>query len=159
WLFGEGRWPTLFLRESVRSQASVADPCLWRNQRWNRTRRGRLILRPVGFGPPNLARAGGPRGLKVHLPQPNNNSPYAFVRAKFKPGEVGDPWAVRFFDDKGKEIPYFVWDAITWRAAREGRADWGKRYALLNHAPGDAPEVLEARARKLQATQKALPEL
>src|SRR5262249_39967301 len=68
-------------------------------------------------------------------------------------------WAARIFDGSGGEIPYFVWDAITWRAAREGRADWGKRYALLNHAPGDAPEVLEARARKLQATQKALPEL
>src|SRR5262249_34466457 len=68
-------------------------------------------------------------------------------------------WAARIFDGSGGEVPYFVWDSITWRVAREGRADWGQRYALLNHAPGDAPEVVEARARKLQAAQKALPEL
>src|SRR5262249_27399104 len=61
------------------------------------------------------------------------------------------------FDDKGKEVPYFVWDSITWRVARLGRADWGQRYALLNHAPGDAPEVVEARARTPQAAQKGLP--
>jgi hypothetical protein len=100
-----------------------------------------------------------PRELKVHLAQANNDSPYAFVRAKFHPGEVSDPWAVRFLDAGGKEVPFFVWDSISWRVAREGRADWGKRYSLLNHAPGDAPEVREARARKLQATHKALPQL
>src|SRR6516162_8448363 len=99
------------------------------------------------------------RELKVHLAQANNDSPYAFVRAKFNPGEVADPWAVRFFDEKGAEVPYFVWDSVTWRVAREGRDDWGHRYALLNHAPGDAPEVVEARANKLQAAKKNLPEL
>src|SRR5262249_27226189 len=31
--------------------------------------------------------------------------------------------------------------------------------ALLNHAPGDAPEVHNARAQKLQRTRKNLPEL
>src|SRR5437870_9282716 len=102
---------------------------------------------------------GASRELQVHLAQANNDSPYAFGRAKFRPGEVADPWAVRFFDDKGKEVPYFVWDSVTWRVAREGRADWGKRYALLNHGPGDAAEVVEARARKLEAARKALPEL
>src|SRR5262245_66596249 len=87
------------------------------------------------------ASAQGARELPVHLAQAKNDSPYAFVRAKFKPGEVVDPWAVRFFDDKGKEVPYFVWDSISWRVAREGRSDWGKRFALLNHGPGDAPSV------------------
>src|SRR5262245_43205114 len=124
-----------------------------------RTRVCCILLATCALGIPERASAQGPRELKLHLAQANNNSPYAFVRAKFNPGEVVDPWAVRFFDDKGKEVPYFVWDSITWRVARLGRADWGKRYALLNHAPGDAPEVIEARARKLQAAQKALPEL
>jgi hypothetical protein len=64
------------------------------------------------------------RELKVHLAQANNNSAYAFVRAKFHPGELADPWAVRFFDAKENEVPYFVWDSITWRVAREGRAEW-----------------------------------
>ena len=104
-------------------------------------------------------RAAEARELKVHLAQANNTSPYAFVRAKFNPGEVADPWAVRFFDGKGKEVPYFVWDSITWRVARAGRDDWGKRYALLNHAPGDAPQVVEARAKKLHWAKKNLPEL
>jgi hypothetical protein len=118
-----------------------------------------IVLVTCALGIPAPASAEAPRELKVHLAQANNNSPYAFVRAKFKPGEVSDPWAVRFFDDRGKEVPYFVWDSITYRVAREGRADWGKRYALLNHAPGATPEVIEARARKLQAAKKALPEL
>ena len=108
---------------------------------------------------PPWANAQEERELKVHLAQANNDSPYAFVRAKFKPGEVADPWAVRFFDEKGTEIPYFVWDSVTWRVARAGRADWGHRYALLNHAPGDAPEVVQARAQKLQWTKKNFPEL
>src|SRR5262245_39099470 len=118
-----------------------------------------ILLAACALGVPARAGAEGARVLKVHLAQANNDSPYAFVRAKFNPGEVADPWAVRFFDDKGKEVPYFVWDSVTWRVAREGRADWGKRYALLNHGPGDTPEVIEARARKLQAAKKALPEL
>jgi hypothetical protein len=105
------------------------------------------------------ADAEGGREFKVHLAQANNDSPYAFVRAKFEPGEVADPWAVRFFDEKGAEVPYFVWDSVSWRVAREGRADWGHRYALINHAPGDAPEVVEARGRKLQGAAKNLPEL
>jgi hypothetical protein len=105
------------------------------------------------------ANAQASRELKVHLVQANNDSPYVFVRAKFEPGEVADPWAVRFFDEKGKEISYFVWDSVTWGTAQKGRADWGQRYALINHAPGDAPEVQEARAQKLQGTRKTLPEL
>ena len=100
------------------------------------------------------ARAEGARELRVHLAQANNQSPYTFVRARFKPGEVVDPWTVRFINDQGEEIPYFVWDSITWRVAREGRADWGKSYALLNHGPGAAPEVLKARPRKLQVLSK-----
>ncbi len=39
--------------------------------------------------------AGAPRELKVHVAQANNNSPYTFVHAKFEPGEVAVPWAVR----------------------------------------------------------------
>jgi len=93
-----------------------------------------------------------PQGRKTafHLTQANNDSPYSFVRAKIEPGEVSDPWAVCFFDDQGVEIPYFVWDSVTWEVARKGRADWEHRYALANHAPGCAPEVLAARGRKLQ---------
>jgi hypothetical protein len=105
------------------------------------------------------ARARDVRELRVHVAQANNDSPYAFVRAKFEPGEVTDPWAVRFFDDKGAEVPYFVWDLVTWQVARGGRGDWGQRYALINHAPGDAPEVVEARGKKLQAARKTFPEL
>ena len=55
--------------------------------------------------------------LTVHLCQANNDSPYAFVRAKFEPGEVTDPWAVRFLDEGGREVPYFVWDFATWKVA------------------------------------------
>jgi hypothetical protein len=84
----------------------------------------------------SCATAAETRELKVHLAQANNESPYAFVRAKFEPGELANPWALRFFDAAGKEIEYFVWDSVTWRVAREGRADWGQRYALLNHGPG-----------------------
>jgi len=97
--------------------------------------------------------------LEVHLAQANNDSPYAFVRAKFEPGEVTDPWAVRFVDQAGAEIPYFVWDSVSWQVAREGREDWGKRFALINHAPGDAPEALHARAQKLQWAKTGLPAL
>src|SRR5437660_1651141 len=83
--------------------------------------------------------------LKVHVTQANNTAGYAFVRARFEPGELGDPWAVRFFDAKGGEIPYFVWDAQDWATARDGRADWGNQYALLQHHPGNDPKVLGAR--------------
>jgi len=103
--------------------------------------------------------ASAQRELRVHLAQANNDSPYAFVRAKFEPGELSDPWAVRFFDDKGSEIPYFVWDAVTWGVARKGRADWGESCALLNHAAGALPEVTEARSDKLRWAKKQLPEL
>src|SRR5262245_34006422 len=81
--------------------------------------------------------------LNVIMSQANNASPYPFVRAKFEPGEIGDSWAVRFFDQHGTEVPYFVWDSITWQVARDGRPDWGNRYALLNHHPGNAPEALQ----------------
>lgn len=125
----------------------------------NLTQAFSILLAICAFGIPEQARAEGMRELKVHLAQANNNSPYAFVRAKFNPREVADPWAVRFFDAQGKEVPYFVWDSITWRVAREGRADWGKRYALLNHGPGDAPQVRDARAQKIEWTKKKLPDL
>jgi len=107
-----------------------------------------LVARALAI-PGRVSSAEGTRELRVHLAQANNNSPYAFVRARFNPGEVVDPWAVRFFDAQGKEIPYFVWDSVTWRVAREGRADWEHRYALLNHAPGDASAGSEARAKKI----------
>jgi hypothetical protein len=99
------------------------------------------------------------RQLTVHLAQANNDSPYSFIRAKFEPGEVDDPWAVRFFDARGEEVPYFVWDSVTWKVAHKGRADWGHRYALVNHHPGDAPEALEMRPRRLAAATNQLPEL
>jgi hypothetical protein len=51
--------------------------------------------------------------LKVHLAQANNEGGYAFVRAKFLPGEMTDPWAVRFLDGRGAEVPHFVWDSVT----------------------------------------------
>jgi len=35
-------------------------------------------------------------------------------------------------------------------------ADWGNRYALINHAAGDAAEIVEARAAKLHWTTKNL---
>jgi hypothetical protein len=118
-----------------------------------------ILLVACALATPGWANAGQRLELKVHVAQASNNSPYVFVRAKFKPGEVKDPWAVRFFDSKGAEVSYFVWDAVSWRVAREGRADWGQRYALINHGPGDAPEVVEARANKLQWARKNLPEL
>jgi hypothetical protein len=87
------------------------------------------------------------RTLKVHLVGANNDSPYAFVRAKFEPGEVTDPWSVRFADESGKEVPFFVHDSITWRVARQGRADWGQRYALL----GQSDPALDAEPPALYA--------
>src|SRR5262245_9667520 len=102
---------------------------------------------------------GAPRELKVHLAQANNQSPYAYVRAKFEAGELADPWAVRFVDDQGGEVSYFVWDSITWREARNGRIDWEGRYAPLNHAAGDAPEVRPARGEKIDWAKKNLPSL
>jgi hypothetical protein len=118
-----------------------------------------LMLAAWMIGVPGWVHAAGNRELKVHLVQANNHSPHAFVRARFQPGEVSDPWAVRFFDSKNAEVPYFVWDSVSWQVAREGRSDWGRRYALINHGPGDAPEVRTARAQKLQLTRKNLPEL
>ncbi|MBI4585710.1 MAG: hypothetical protein HY717_16990 [Planctomycetes bacterium] len=99
------------------------------------------------------------RELVVHLAQANNIAPYSFVRAKFQPGEVPDPWAVRFFDKEGKEVPYFVWDSVTWKTAREGRPDWGHRYALLNHVSGDSPAARENRAKILALANENFPEL
>src|SRR5262245_41251713 len=96
-----------------------------------------VVLVAWAVAAPGRADAEERRTLAVHLTQANNDSPYAFVRARFEPGEAVDPWAVRFFDDRGEEVPYFVWDAVTWRVAQEGRPDWGRRYALINHAPGD----------------------
>src|SRR5262245_44373395 len=99
------------------------------------------------------------QALTVHLVQANNDSPYSFIRARFEPGEVRDAWAVRYFDQQGREVPYFVWDSVTWKVAREGRGDWGNRYALQNHHPGDAPPALRMRARRLEAAREQLPEL
>jgi hypothetical protein len=116
-----------------------------------------LALFAVGFAF-GSANAQSPRELTVHLAQANNDSPYAFMRAKFEPGEVSDPWAVRFFDGD-REVEYFVWDAITWKVARDGRRDWGYGYALLNHGPGDTDEVLGARAQKINWAKDRLPAL
>jgi hypothetical protein len=118
-----------------------------------------LALAALAVGVTTPAGAAEIRELTVHVAQANNDSVYAFVRAKFDPGEVPDPWAARFVDEHGSEVPSFVWDSVTWRTARAGRADWGRRYALLNHAPGDAPEVIDARGKKLQAAKQALPDL
>jgi glyoxylase-like metal-dependent hydrolase (beta-lactamase superfamily II) len=119
----------------------------------------RILLAAWALGVPGWARGAASHELKVHVVQANNHSPYVFVRARFAPGELVDPWAVRFFDEKNGEVPYFVWDSVTWRVAREGRADWGQRYALINHGPGAAPEVRAARAQKLEWTRKNLPDL
>jgi hypothetical protein len=99
------------------------------------------------------------RKLEVHVVQANNASPYTFVRAKFSPGELHDPWSVRLLDEKGADVPYFVWDYTTWGVAREGRADWGHRYALQNHGPGDSAPAREARSRKLEGAKRGLPDL
>jgi hypothetical protein len=117
---------------------------------------GALLLGTLAAGP--VLGQEPCRELTVHLTQANNSSPYAFVPARFEPGEVTDPWAVRFFD-QGKEVPYFVWDSVTWKVAREGRADWGNRFALLNHHPGNAPEARQMRPRRLEAAKQQLPEL
>jgi hypothetical protein len=118
-----------------------------------------LLLLATALVLPSPAFAQGKRELQVHLAQANNDSPYAFVRARFNPGELADPWAVRFFDDKGAEVPYFVWDSVTWKTARDGRTDWGNRYALLNHGAGDFVEATEARGKKLDAAKDKLPAL
>lgn len=97
--------------------------------------------------------------FKVHLAQANNDSPYSFVRAKFEPGEVSDPWAVSFTDEHGVDVPYFVWDAVGWGVARNGRADWGKRYALLNHGPGNDPVAVLARDEKLAWAAEHMPQV
>jgi hypothetical protein len=99
------------------------------------------------------------RELVVHLAQANNESPYAFVRARFEPGEAPDPWAVRFVDEAGDNVSYFVWDSMTWGVARNGREDWGHRFAALNHHPGDAPAALQMRPHRLALAQEQFPEL
>ncbi len=46
---------------------------------------------------------------------------------------------------------------MTWGDAREGRKDWGGRYAPLNHAPGNSHDVLAARTAKIDwATENYL---
>jgi hypothetical protein len=114
-----------------------------------------LSLAPARGEDPAVAKL----DIPVHLVQAGNDSPYSFVRAKFEPGEVSDPWAVRFFDSRGAEVPCFVWDSVTWEVARQGRPHWGRRYAILNHHPGHAPEALHMRRRRLDAAQQQLPEL
>ena len=44
------------------------------------------------------------KALRVHLVQGSGRSAYTFVRAKFLPGEVEDPWAVQFLDDQGLSL-------------------------------------------------------
>ena len=99
--------------------------------------------------------------LRVHLVQGSGRSSYTFVRAKFLPGEVEDPWAVQFLDDQGRKVAHFVWDSLTWQEAREGPTQWGGqgRYALLNHAAGDVPGVFEARNRRIEWAEKNIPEI
>src|SRR5262245_56977461 len=107
---------------------------------------------------PALAQEGDPlRTLPVHVVQASGQSDYAFVRANFRPGEIDDPWAVRFFDAKGKEVPYHVWDAVDWQTAHVGRPEWGKQYPLLQHYPGNDPNVKKARAEKLAWAKKFAP--
>ena len=74
-------------------------------------------------------------------------------------GEVKDPWAVRFFDAKGGEISYFVWDSLDWHTARHGRPEWGGQYALLQHHPGNDPKVLGARDEKIAWAKKFWPDI
>src|SRR6516164_10596838 len=147
------------------SVGSKCERCLFTAHEWEENGTMRftnllgIVLAAWAINFPSLAQAQTNRELKVHMAQANNDSPYSFVRAKFNPGEVADPWAVRFFDEKNAEVPYFVWDSVTWKVAREGRADWGNRYALINHAPGNEPSVIDARSQKLQAAKKSLPDL
>lgn len=105
-----------------------------------------------------LARAVEPvRTLPIHVVQASGQSNYTFLRANFRPGEIEDPWSVRFFDPKGQEIEYFVWDAVDWQTAREGRSDWGHQYPLLQHYPGNDPGVKKARVDKIAWARKFLP--
>src|ERR1051326_5325493 len=67
-------------------------PPFRRTSAMNFTRACAVLLAAAALALPGPARAEGPRELRVHLAQANNTSPYAFVRAKFKPGEVADPW-------------------------------------------------------------------
>lgn len=97
--------------------------------------------------------------LKVHLAQANNRAGYAFVRARFEPGELSDPWAVRFLDSKGREVPYFVWDFVDWRTAQQGRPDWGGQYPLLAHHPGNDPKVVTARQEKIAWARDHWPDV
>jgi hypothetical protein len=101
------------------------------------------------------------REFRVHLAQGSGRSSYTFVRARFLPGEVEDPWAVQFLDGQGRKVAHFVWDSLTWQEAREGATQWGGhgRYALLNHASGDVPGVSEARNRRIEWAEKNIPEI
>jgi hypothetical protein len=117
-----------------------------------------LVLALLWFAAPARAQEDKPlRTLAVHVVQASGQSNYALVRANFRPGEVDDPWAVRFFDAKGKEVPYHVWDAVDWQTAQEGRADWGKQYPVLQHYPGNDPNVKKARTEKLAWAKKFMP--
>jgi hypothetical protein len=144
-------WGRQYLRD--------AEDCSVHNELMMKRANMHILATAIMLASPTLVGAQGQRELKVHLVQANNDSPYTLVRAKFEPGEVADPWGVRFVDDKDADIPYFVWDSVTWRVAQDGRPEWGHRYALINHAPGDAPEVVEARGKKLEWTRKTFPEL
>jgi len=99
------------------------------------------------------------RDLTIHLAQANARAEYAFVRARFEPGEVPDPWAVQFLDRQGKTVPYFVWDSVDWHTARQGRADWGGQYPLLQHHPGNDPRVVGARDEKIRWARENWPDV
>ena len=117
-----------------------------------------LVIALYCMAAPACAQEGDPvRILPVHVVQANAQSNYIFVRANFRPGEIEDPWAARFFNAKGNELAYHVWDSVDWQTASEGRADWGKQYPLLQHYPGNDPKIKRARAEKLAWAKKFLP--
>jgi prepilin-type N-terminal cleavage/methylation domain-containing protein len=118
-----------------------------------------VLMAVMPFSGAVAARSQPVAELKVHLAQANHRAAYAFVRARFEPGELSDPWAVRFLDPKGSEIPYFVWDCADWRTAQEGRREWGGQYPLLQHHPGNDPKVVTARQEKIAWAEEHWPDI
>jgi len=143
---------------SKRANASRPS-CLVKNSRKPHRAIACIVLAALAIPLPGWCATQPIAELKVHVAQANNVAGYAFVRARFEPGELSDPWAVRFFDARGGEIPYFVWDAQDWATARDGRPDWGGQYALLQHHPGNDPKVLAARGEKIAWARDHWPEI
>jgi hypothetical protein len=52
--------------------------------------------------------------IRVDLPRNHERCDYHVLQINFKPGEIEDPWHVRF-TDKGSDVPFFVWDDTRWR--------------------------------------------